>query len=141
MSQFGGWDVDEVKHNLRVLLDESHYHLGIIYYNSPIEIFSYKKNQSEFKKVLQNNDYDIIHSHICELSPILLAVAKKLNISVRIIHSRHASLPINLKTLYKNICKKFIPSTGSHFLTVSDKAGYWLFLITIHKIVIILLLK
>jgi len=34
LSQFGGWDSDEVQRNLRILLDESHYHLGIIFYNS-----------------------------------------------------------------------------------------------------------
>lgn len=34
LSQFGNWDADEVQRNLRVLLDESHYHLGIILYNS-----------------------------------------------------------------------------------------------------------
>jgi len=34
LAQYGNWDTDEVQRNLRVLLDETHYHLGIMYYNT-----------------------------------------------------------------------------------------------------------
>lgn len=34
LAQYGNWDNDEVQKNLRILLDETHYHLGIMYYNT-----------------------------------------------------------------------------------------------------------
>lgn len=34
LAQYGNWDPNEVQNNLRVLIDETYYHLGIMYYNT-----------------------------------------------------------------------------------------------------------
>ena len=47
-------------------------------------LFKYNK---ELKKVLKENNYNIVHSHISSLSIFPLSIAKKLNIPVRIAHS------------------------------------------------------
>jgi tetratricopeptide (TPR) repeat protein len=54
LSQFGGWDADEVQRNLRILLDESHYHLGIIFYNSG----SWDDARQEFALAFERFDLD-----------------------------------------------------------------------------------
>ncbi len=54
LSQFGSWDADEVQRNLRVLLDESHYHLGIILYNSG----EWEDGRQEFDLAYERFDLD-----------------------------------------------------------------------------------
>ncbi|MFG6100935.1 hypothetical protein U2F10_01700 [Leptothoe sp. EHU-05/26/07-4] len=44
LSQYGNWDADEIKRNLRILIDETYYHLGIMYYNTG----AYDKAENEF---------------------------------------------------------------------------------------------
>jgi Glycosyl transferases group 1. len=100
---------------------------GRVIYNSPITAFSLGKNRKEFRNFIQNNRYDIVHCHLTELSPIFLAVAKQCGIKNRIVHSRRADVKGGLKAIYKKIMKKFIPLYATHYYTVSDKAGYWLY--------------
>ena len=61
---------------------------GKIYYMdyiTKIGHFKYKRQLGEF--LLIHNEYKIIHSHIDQVSGIILEVAKKRNIPIRISHS------------------------------------------------------
>ena len=100
---------------------------GRIYYNAPLTLKSFHLNKKEFEEVLALYNYNIVHSHICEMSPILLKVAKKLKVKHRIVHSRHASLNIELKSLPKILIKQLIPLYATDYYAVSQKAAYWLF--------------
>lgn len=104
---------------------------GQVFYNSPLTIKNIHKVQKEFGSFLDQNNYDIIHSHICETSPILLSVAKRKGVNHRIVHSRHASVDMKIKSLYKSlskfVLKLSIPRYATDYYSVSLKAGYWLF--------------
>ncbi|MEW6618724.1 MAG: tetratricopeptide repeat protein [bacterium] len=54
LSQYGTWDVDEIREKLTILINESHYHLGIIYYN----LGRYEESRNEFKSAFERNQLD-----------------------------------------------------------------------------------
>lgn len=89
------------------------------------KIFSYQK---ELTKILKENKYPIIHSHINTLSIFPLAVAKKVGIPIRIAHSHSTT---NKKEWKKNCLKQVLRPFSKIFATnyfcCSQLAGRWLF--------------
>ena len=51
---------------------------------------NYLKNINDIDKIIKNGNYDIVHSHLDELSTFYLLSAKKYNVPVRICHSHLA---------------------------------------------------
>ena len=106
---------------------------------NPINYFRYKKQLSQFFN--EHPEYRIIHSHLNALSSIILKVAKKKGILVRIAHSHLAVEPYVLKKIFrkntdiKATVKDFIQSVvrsgvkkqATHFFACGEKAGRWLF--------------
>lgn len=89
------------------------------------KIFNYTK---ELKKVLKENNYQIVHSHLNALSVFPLYCAWKMNIPVRIAHSHSTT---NKKEWKKNIIKNFLKPFSKIFATdyfaCSEHAARWLF--------------
>jgi glycosyltransferase EpsF len=89
------------------------------------KIFSYQK---ELQKVLKENNYKIVHSHINTLSVFPLYAAKKVGIPVRIAHSHSTT---NKKEWKKNLMKQFLRPFSKKYATdymcCSELAGRWLF--------------
>ena len=96
-----------------------------------IEIPSYK-SLFKFKKALktnfENNNYDIVHSNLNTLSFIVLKVAKKCGIQVRIAHAHSTTnKKEKIRHLIKNILKHKSKKYATHYFACSEKAGRWQF--------------
>ena len=89
------------------------------------KVFKYHKT---LKKVLQEGQYKIVHSHINALSVFSLWAAKSAGVSVRIAHSHSTSNKKEWKkTLLKNILRPFSKVFATDYFCCSELAGRWLF--------------
>lgn len=89
------------------------------------KIFNYHKT---LKKVLQEGQYKIVHSHINALSVFSLWAAKSAGVPVRIAHSHSTSNKKEWKkTLLKNILRPFSKVFATDYFCCSELAGRWLF--------------
>lgn len=86
------------------------------------------KYHKELKKVLKENNYKIIHSHINTLSLFPLFAAKRAGVPVRIAHSHSTT---NKKEWKRNIMKQILRPLSKIFATnyfsCSEFAGRWQF--------------
>ena len=86
------------------------------------------KYQKELKKLLKENKYKIVHSHINTLSVFSLYAAKKAGVPIRIAHS-HATT--NQKEFVRNIVKlilrPFSKLYATNYACCSKYAGIWMF--------------
>ena len=87
----------------------------------------YKKKLHEFFR--EHKEYVIVHSHLNQVSGIILEVAKKEKIPVRIAHSHSSSNSANnfFERLYKNYLNTKINKNATNFLACSDEAAKWLY--------------
>lgn len=89
------------------------------------KIFKYIK---ELTKILKENKYKIVHSHLNTLSVFPLYCAKKAKVPVRIAHSHSTT---NKKEWKKNLMKQALRPLSKVFATeyfcCSEHAGRWLF--------------
>lgn len=99
---------------------------GVVYYSTPRRqnIMNYKKNIS---KILNENSYSIIHVHVSSMSNIdLLKVAKKLNISNRIIHCHNTQGSKSIAHKISHFINRLqINSYATHKFACSKEAGIW----------------
>lgn len=86
------------------------------------------KYRKELYKVLTENSYKIVHSHINTLSVFPLQIAKKANVPIRIAHS-HSTSSIKewKKNIIKQILRPFSRVYANHYMCCSECAGRWLF--------------
>ena len=83
-----------------------------------------RKFNKAFKKVLLENKYDIIHSHINTLSMFPLRVAKKCGYKVRIAHAHsHSSKEEWVRNIIKSVLKKFSKKYASYLIACGELAG------------------
>jgi glycosyltransferase involved in cell wall biosynthesis len=95
-------------------------------YLTDVGQFKYVK---ELKNFFNNHkEYKIIHSHIDQVSGIILETAKKCNMPVRISHS-HSSKNMNglLGKVYKKYLQSKIIKNATEILACSQEAANWLF--------------
>ena len=89
------------------------------------KLISYQK---DLRKILKENNYKIVHSHINTLSVFPLYAAKKVGIPIRIAHSHSTT---NKKEWKKNLMKQFLrpfsKRYATHYFCCSELAGRWLF--------------
>lgn len=71
--------------------------------------------------------YKIVHVHQDCLSSVILKVAKKCGVPVRIAHSHNSNQDKNLKYLIKLFYKKQIPTYATQLFACSKEAGNWMF--------------
>ena len=82
------------------------------------------KFNKAFKKVLTENQFDIIHSHLNTLSVFVLKVAKKCGYKVRIAHSHSQSNKKEfVRNMVKNFLKKFSKKYATTYLACGIAAG------------------
>lgn len=84
--------------------------------------------QKELKKVLKENNYKIVHSHVNALSVFSLFAAKRAGVKIRIAHS-HSSSNKKEKTrnIVKNVLKLFSKTFSNYYVGCSELAARWLF--------------
>lgn len=88
-------------------------------------IFKYTK---ELKKVLKENKYKIVHSHLNSLSVFPLYCAWTVKVPVRIAHSHSTTNKKEWKkNLIKRILKPFSKVFATDYFACSEHAGSWLF--------------
>ncbi len=89
------------------------------------KIFKYQK---VLKKILKENNYQIVHSHINTLSIFPLYAAKKSQVPIRIAHSHSTSSKKEIKrNLIKNILKPFSKLYATDYFCCSKLAGIYQF--------------
>ena len=101
---------------------------GRVFHMSRIAPKSFFKYICELKRFFQTHpEYKIVHSHLNTLSTWPLLMAKRAGVSVRIAHSRNASMDRNIKMLYKAFSRLFINGQATDRFACSKSAGIWLF--------------
>lgn len=104
-----------------VLLGGRVYRLSAI---RPSNYFSYIAELKFFFK--KHPEYLIVHSHINESSALILSVAKKAGVPVRIAHS-HTSAKAQTYGVYRQLLKSRIAGLSTFRLACSTSAGKWMF--------------
>ena len=100
---------------------------GNIYRLNPIRptrFFTYQKELKRFFK--EHNEYRTVHSHLNENSAMVLYIAKKIGIPVRIAHS-HAKATAGPYKFLREFIKTKINSYSTLNLACSVDAGKWLY--------------
>lgn len=89
------------------------------------KVFKYQK---ELKRVLKEEKYKIVHSHINALSVFPLRAAKKAGVPVRIAHSHSTTNKKEWKkNLLKMALKPFSKVYATDYFACTEHAGRWLF--------------
>ncbi len=100
---------------------------GKIYHISRLNPFSltYRKELEKFFD--DHKEYKIIHVHLDCMSGLVLKVAEKKDIPVRIAHCHSSSQDKNIKYLVKAMYKKLIPQYATGLFSCGKIAGEWMF--------------
>lgn len=101
---------------------------GRIYYSMPLvphKVVSYNTELLRFLK--EHPEYKIIHSHLNANSTLVLRIAKKAKVPVRIAHAHIDSPSPGGKGLIENVVKKPITNYSTKNFSCSKSAGNWLF--------------
>ena len=100
---------------------------GVIYRVSRLNPFS-KKYKKELETFFQlHPEYAVIHVHQDCMSSVILKIAKKCGVRVRIAHSHSASQTKNIKFVIKKIYQKQIHKYATKLLACGNDAGKWMF--------------
>lgn len=86
------------------------------------------KYHKELKRILKENKYEIVHSHISTMSLFSLFAAKCAGVKVRVAHSHSTTNKAEWKkNLMKQVLKHFSKVFATHYMCCSELAGRWLF--------------
>jgi glycosyltransferase involved in cell wall biosynthesis len=92
----------------------------------PIALF-----KKRFAEILYQNKYDVVHSHVWNFSGVILKIAYKCNIPVRIAHSHTTQSGYPDTTLYRHLynwwTRKLIFRYATHCLACASEAAEALF--------------
>lgn len=100
---------------------------GRIYKLTPYEE-SMKTNLRQFREILKQNSYKIVHCHMNTLSVFWLREAKYANIPIRIAHSHStAHWGEGKRTVMKYALRPFSRVYPTHYCACGEYAGRWLF--------------
>lgn len=100
---------------------------GKIYRISKLNPFGNRYHRELDTFFEEHSEYQIIHVHQDCLSSIVLKVAKKHGVKVRIAHSHSSSQDKDVKYPIKLIYRHFIPKYATHLMACSQMAGKWMF--------------
>lgn len=88
-------------------------------------------NQEAFKKAIMNNNYDIVHLHMCNAAAMSYGkIAKALGVKVVVYHSHNTNLSTSMrhiKTAVHTISKYRYEKYADILLSCSDLASKWMF--------------
>jgi glycosyltransferase involved in cell wall biosynthesis len=101
---------------------------GKVYYSSKLSIRYAHKTPYRFAQFLLNHpEYKIVHCHLNQWCGLVLKGAHMAGVPIRIAHSRTALEKVSLKNCVKNVIKTSVNKYCTHKMSVSEKAGVWLF--------------
>lgn len=94
-------------------------------------------NRKAFEEALKNEQYDIVHIHMCNAAAMIYGkIAKKNGAKIVVYHSHNTNLSTNhrgIKTAIHNFCKWRYEKYGDLFFSCSDLASKWMFSTQINK--------
>ncbi|MBP3635038.1 MAG: glycosyltransferase family 1 protein [Bacilli bacterium] len=86
------------------------------------------KYHKKLKKILEEGNYKIVHSHINTMSVFPLFAAKCAGVPIRIVHNHSTTNKKELiKNMLKQILKPFSKVFSTHYFACTEHAGRWLF--------------
>ncbi|MFR1836643.1 MAG: glycosyltransferase family 1 protein [Turicibacter sanguinis] len=101
---------------------------GKIYRMLPIKPGNYRKYLKDLERFFKdNNQYQVVHSHINENSGFVLKAANKIGVPCRIAHSHLADLKFDYKYPFRVYGRLNLKSSFTHRFACSKRAGEWLF--------------
>ncbi len=103
------------------------YKLKGVWFRTPLDIFKQKKALKSFFE--EHHDYKVVHMHSSSKNFMVLKMAKKYGIQVRIAHSHNIGFQSKnkLKIMLGNAFKKPLKKYATHYFACSNLAGKWLF--------------
>jgi glycosyltransferase involved in cell wall biosynthesis len=87
--------------------------------------FSFIKAWDDF--LTQHDDYDVVHIHYFTLAGLILPIAKKHGIKIRIAHSHITKKSSKFKTILFSILRKKLVKNSTMLLACSEEAGINMF--------------
>jgi len=82
----------------------------------------------ELKKVFNENNYNIVHSHLTALNVISLCIAKMCGVKIRIAHSHNtAGKGEFARNIVKYVLRPFSRTFSTDYYACTEHAGNWLF--------------
>lgn len=111
------------------------YKLKGIWLEAPLDFIKYCKALNDFFK--EHHNYKVVHMHSSSKNFMILKVAKKYGIKVRIAHSHNIGFQSKnkFKIVLGNIFKYTLKKYATHYFACSELAGKWLFGIENVKII------
>lgn len=122
--------VDFVVHGFKKgVYDDEIEALGGRIYHVPVKSDDFRGNIAALKKIFSSGEYKLVHAHTDTANYLVLGLAKKCGIPVRISHSHNTAVQSNsaLKRGLHNWIKRGIPKKATHLYACSDLAGKWLY--------------
>ena len=104
------------------------YKLKGVWINTPFDYIKYYRSMNQFFKTT-GNDYDIVHMHSSSKNFMVLKLAKKNGIKIRIAHSHNTDFQSRncIKKFLGNILKILLKKYSTDYMACSNDAGKWLF--------------
>ncbi len=117
------YPLEEVLRELRVKF----YKLKGVWFRTPLDIFKQKRALENFFR--EHHAYKVVHMHSSSKNFMVLKMAKKYGIKVRIAHSHNIGFQSKnkLKIMLGNLFKKPLKKYATHYFACSKLAGKWLF--------------
>lgn len=108
-------------------LNVKFYKLKGVWFRNPLDIFKQKKALEKFFS--EHHDYKVVHLHSSSKNFMVLKIAKKYGINVRIAHSHNIGFQSKnkIKIVIGNIFKGPLKKYSTHYFACSKLAGKWLF--------------
>jgi len=100
----------------------------VIHMKSPSS--SYKNFYKNLTELIHNEKYDAVHCHTLFSSGLVMKIAAKNNVKVRITHSHSIKNSVStslIRVLYEKMARKLIIKYSTHLFACSDAAGDMLF--------------
>lgn len=117
------YDMEEELKNLGSTI----YKLDGIWLRKPRDFIKYCRALKQFFK--EHHDYKVVHMHSSSKNFMVLKIAKKYGIKIRVAHSHNIDFQSKnkLKILVGNCFKKPLKKYATHYFACSELAGKWLF--------------
>ena len=100
---------------------------GKIFYTNVRNDYNIFKFKKEIKKIINENNYKIVHVHAYTIGYFALKAAKECGVPVRIAHSHSNSMTNDMKKPLKKILQKLFLVHATDFMACSQEAGRYLF--------------
>ena len=99
---------------------------GRIYHLPKYKIYNHREYVSEWKRLLNNKEFAVIHGHMDSTASIYLRIAKQKGIST-VSHIHNTNSEKNIKSLIKRLYRRNINDVANHKFACSDAAGKYLY--------------